>query len=133
MKTWGIYHREREYARHHGDPLLTTVWAKDKEDAETLAAQGLAAPTGVWAHPIISSRGIVPAPDLERVFIYCGERNWRSSRDVRWVLTPVPQGFQESSSRFVGHRTLEGHLVAVWHLVHDSRFFFATTSWICPP
>lgn len=37
MPTWNIYYREREYAREHGDPLLGTVTAWTKDEAERKA------------------------------------------------------------------------------------------------
>ena len=33
-REWEIYHRDREYARECGDPLLGTVLAGSKEQAE---------------------------------------------------------------------------------------------------
>ena len=50
---WGIYHREREFAREVGDPCLGAVTARTKDEAEAEARrQGLSGPTGVWAHPL---------------------------------------------------------------------------------
>lgn len=47
---WKIYHRCREYAREMGDPVLGTVTAATKQQAEQLAAQqGLGTVAGVWA------------------------------------------------------------------------------------
>jgi hypothetical protein len=57
---WGIYHRDREYARECGDPLLGTVLAGSKEQAEAKAIAGewhkpprgmLIATSGLWAVP----------------------------------------------------------------------------------
>ena len=50
---WGIYHRDREYAREAGDVLLGIVNAKTKAEAEAEARErGLSGPTGIWAHPL---------------------------------------------------------------------------------
>lgn len=51
--TWRIDdHQSREYARTVGDPLLGTVTATTKHEAEALAsARGLGWPTGPWAVP----------------------------------------------------------------------------------
>ena len=47
---WGIYHRDREYAREMGDPLRTVIEAFSKIPAEEAAARlGFGEP---WAHPI---------------------------------------------------------------------------------
>jgi ketol-acid reductoisomerase len=47
---YNIYYLSREYAREHGDPLLGTVEAESKDDAEALAmAQGMGGVVGVWA------------------------------------------------------------------------------------
>ena len=49
---WGIYHRDREYAREAGDPCLAVVEAATKPEAEAEAGRrGIAGPTGLWAHP----------------------------------------------------------------------------------
>jgi len=50
---WGIYHRDREYAREAGDPCLAVVDAPTKPEAEAEARrQGISGPTGLWAHPL---------------------------------------------------------------------------------
>ena len=58
---WEIYHRDREYARECGDPLLGTVLAGSKEEAEAKALAGqwhkppqgmLIATSGLWAVPV---------------------------------------------------------------------------------
>lgn len=49
-KRWGIYHREREFAREMDDPCLGEVTARTKEEAESKAARrGISGPTGLWA------------------------------------------------------------------------------------
>ena len=35
---WGIYYRDREFARVTGDPLRTVISAQSKEEAEEEAA-----------------------------------------------------------------------------------------------
>ena len=53
LSRWGIYHRDREYAREAGDPRLGMVEATTKSEAEAEAhRQGLRGPTGLWAHPL---------------------------------------------------------------------------------
>jgi len=50
---WGIYHRDREYAREAGDPSLAVVEATTKPEAEAEARRrGISGPTGLWAHPL---------------------------------------------------------------------------------
>ena len=50
---WGIYHRDREYAREAGDPCLAVVEAATKPEAEAEARRrGISGPTGLWAHPL---------------------------------------------------------------------------------
>ncbi len=50
--TYSIYHREREYAREMGDPLLAQVEAPSKEAAESMTAHmGL---TGTLAVPALA-------------------------------------------------------------------------------
>ena len=50
---WGIYHRDREYAREAGDPCLGVVEAPTKPEAEAEARrQRISGPTGRWAHPL---------------------------------------------------------------------------------
>lgn len=52
-REWGIYHRDREFARESGDPCLGIVTASDKAEAENEATlQGISGPTGIWAHPL---------------------------------------------------------------------------------
>ena len=47
---WGIYYRDREFARESGDPLRTVVSAQSKEQAEQEALRlGFEEP---WAHPV---------------------------------------------------------------------------------
>jgi hypothetical protein len=47
---WHIYFGSREFARERGDPLLGTVEAETKEDAERIAiSRGLGGTAGVWA------------------------------------------------------------------------------------
>ena len=47
---WKIYHRCREYAWEMGDPVLGTVTAATKQQAEQQAIQqGLGTVAGVWA------------------------------------------------------------------------------------
>ena len=54
VRTYGIYYREREFAKQMGDPLLATINARSKEEAEERAyamhinSQG----AGLWAWPI---------------------------------------------------------------------------------
>ncbi|MBK9140588.1 MAG: hypothetical protein IPM17_17840 [Verrucomicrobia bacterium] len=51
---WGIYHRDREYAREMGDPLRTVVEAPTKPAAEDTAARlGFNDP---WAHPVTTEQ-----------------------------------------------------------------------------
>lgn len=53
LSRWGIYHRDREYAREAGDPCLGMVEAAGKSEAEAKARRrGLRGPTGLWAHPL---------------------------------------------------------------------------------
>jgi hypothetical protein len=55
---WGIYHRDREWARETGDPCLAMVNASDKERAENQASlEGVCGPTGIWAHPLTEQKG----------------------------------------------------------------------------
>ena len=55
---WGIYHREREFAREMGDPCLGAVSARTKSEAETKArSRGLSGPTGLWAHRLAARPG----------------------------------------------------------------------------
>jgi hypothetical protein len=50
---WGIYHRDREFAREMGDPCLAEVIAPEKAAAEEIASlAGLSGPSGIWAHPL---------------------------------------------------------------------------------
>jgi hypothetical protein len=49
MPTWDIYHCDREYAKWLNDPLIGTVSASTKEQAERIAAQQYNLPTGAWA------------------------------------------------------------------------------------
>lgn len=50
MMEWSIYHGSREYAREHGDPLLGTVEADTKAEAERIArSRGIGGTAGVWA------------------------------------------------------------------------------------
>lgn len=52
MKIWNIYHRSREYARELGDPLLGTVEAETKEEAEAKAwGSCKGGEAGYWAVP----------------------------------------------------------------------------------
>jgi len=47
---WGIYYRDREFARVKGDPLRTVIAAQTKEKAEQEASRlGFEEP---WAHPV---------------------------------------------------------------------------------
>jgi len=49
---WEIYHQSAEFAHYAGDPLLLTVEAKSKEEAERNASKLISfekAPSGVWA------------------------------------------------------------------------------------
>ncbi len=47
---WGIYYRDREFAREKGDPLRTVISAQTKEEAEQEASRlGFEEP---WAHPV---------------------------------------------------------------------------------
>ena len=51
---WGIYHRDREYAREMGDPIRTVVEAPTKLAAEEAAARlGFNEP---WAHPVTTEQ-----------------------------------------------------------------------------
>jgi len=50
---WGIYHREREFAREVSDPCLGVVRARSKGKAEANAQRkGISGPTGIWAYPL---------------------------------------------------------------------------------
>ena len=50
---WGLYHRDREFAREAGDPCLGVVTARSKEQAEAKAGRrGFTGPTGIWGHPL---------------------------------------------------------------------------------
>lgn len=51
LKTWEIYHRDREFAREHGDQRLGTVRAFSKIEAELAALEEISTwmPTGPWA------------------------------------------------------------------------------------
>jgi len=48
---WRIYHRSRECAIAHGDPVVGVVFADSKESAErvALAELGEYLPSGAWA------------------------------------------------------------------------------------
>ncbi len=47
---WGIYYRDREFARVKDDPLRTVISAQSKEEAEQEALRfGFDEP---WAHPV---------------------------------------------------------------------------------
>ena len=47
---WGIYYRDREFARVKDDPLRTVISAQSKEEAEQEALRlGFEEP---WAHPV---------------------------------------------------------------------------------
>ena len=53
---WGIYHRDREFARETGDPCLGIVRARTKSEAERRAIRAkMFGLTGLWAHPIEES------------------------------------------------------------------------------
>ena len=58
MQNYGIYFRDREFARVQGDPLLGTVQACSKEDAEEQArALGIDDKgAGLWAWPVHSDQ-----------------------------------------------------------------------------
>lgn len=47
MEKYKIYHRDREYAYAIGDPVITTVFAESKQEAERKTNHF--GPTGVWA------------------------------------------------------------------------------------
>lgn len=53
---WGIYYRDREYARVAGDPLLCIVEAESKNEAEILAwnsnLSSYNKTAGLWASPL---------------------------------------------------------------------------------
>ena len=54
---WGIYHRDREFARVKGDPLRTVISAQSKEEAEQESLRlGFEQP---WAHPITTEEAIL--------------------------------------------------------------------------
>lgn len=53
MKRWAVYHREREYAREVGDPLLGYVLAYDREGAEREAQMRFGLPTGAWVRECV--------------------------------------------------------------------------------
>jgi len=58
---WGIYHRDREFAREVGDLCLAEVMAPEKAAAEEVATlAGLSGPTGIWAHPLPEAK-LTPA------------------------------------------------------------------------
>lgn len=52
---WAIYYESREFAKEHGDPILGTVSAPTKEEAEKVAAHDpsivsqAVAGAGLWA------------------------------------------------------------------------------------
>jgi hypothetical protein len=69
---WGIYHRDREWARETGDPCLAELTAPTKEEAEKEASlQGVRGPTGIWAHRL--EGGVSQAPML--ILKYSGTRS----------------------------------------------------------
>lgn len=55
MTKWAIYHASREFAREAGDPILGTIEADTKAQAEELAAKDgeiasrAVAGAGLWA------------------------------------------------------------------------------------
>jgi hypothetical protein len=50
---WGIYHRDREWARETGDACLAVMNAAHKEGAENQPRlDGICGPTGLWAHQL---------------------------------------------------------------------------------
>jgi hypothetical protein len=56
-KKWAIFHRDREWAREAGDPLLVIVVAREKLEAEVLAESlGHGVATGCWAVEIKDNR-----------------------------------------------------------------------------
>lgn len=61
-KTWKLYHRDREYARQCGDPVLQEVLAETRFDAEQ-RWNGLS-PVGVIAVEATGS-GLEPLPAAE--------------------------------------------------------------------
>lgn len=46
---WNIYYADGEFARTMGDPLLGTVWATTKDEAERKGASLPRIATSVWA------------------------------------------------------------------------------------
>lgn len=48
MKTWEVYHRDREYAKLLGDPCLGFVRAETEQEAATKACTDFPTPTGIW-------------------------------------------------------------------------------------
>jgi hypothetical protein len=79
---FAIYHREREWAREMGDPKLTEVEARSKEEAERLTAHlGM---TGTLAEPFVT-----PCP--ERI----------PSADISWtpfLWHPLPFAVWDANS-----------------------------------
>lgn len=50
--TWAVFHRDSEYAKSVGDPILCEVDAVTRDEAAELANQKLGnTPTGVWPVP----------------------------------------------------------------------------------
>jgi len=53
QKKWGIYHRDREFAREQNDPCLIVITAESKTEAEHKAAWlGIKGQTGLWASEV---------------------------------------------------------------------------------
>jgi hypothetical protein len=48
---WNIYHLDREYASSLNDPLVGTVSAESKREAEQIASRQFDLPSGAWAVP----------------------------------------------------------------------------------
>ncbi len=49
MPEWNIYRGDREYAQTHGDPLIGTVSAPTKQEAERIASREFNLTHGPWA------------------------------------------------------------------------------------
>lgn len=49
LQEWNIYYADGEFARTMGDPLLGTVWATSREEAERKGGSLPRIATSVWA------------------------------------------------------------------------------------
>lgn len=53
---YGVYHREREWARVNGDPLLGVVEANSIDEAQVKASKGFHELTGVTVWPLTQQK-----------------------------------------------------------------------------